>query len=314
MKLNPLIKKFQRQRKIIFRNIVIFIIKTFKSECKIIFNNYELFLSTKDSCGTNIYYESQFSKKSWDHGSLQQSLISKLLNKCNVNYNFIDAGASYGLFSFYTAPFKNVKRIISIEASPKTYNFLHKSITRNNLLNKIECINAAVSDKCDNTAYIAEHNKYSEWSRVLNTKQIKADFTDYSEIKTITIDHLIFNNDLNKNEKLFIKIDIEGSEPLAFNGMKELFKSNIDFIIMTEFHSGLLNNTDNNGAITFAKNIWDLDFAEIYQINNNKSKLIRIETKNEFLDLVLKLNKSEGYNKITNLLLCKNPQDLTSFR
>ena len=293
---------------------LIFIITKFKKECEIKFNNYSIYLPPEDRCGANIYIKNLL-KNNWVHESFEQSIISSLLENDPSNFYFIDVGASYGLFTFLAAPFSNVKKIISVEASPKTFSYLNKSVQSNGLSEKVICLNAAVSSSQGEVFYIEEHPRYSEWNRVFTKIPSDENNKESSEVNSVTIDNIIseYLPSVSSNDKILIKIDIEGGEPSAFIGMNRLFSSETDFIMMIEFHAGLLNIGEKNGSILFAKEIWSKNFCDIYQIDHRAGCITKFNSLGEFLSFVDKLNNSQGFDRISNLLICNNPLKIKNF-
>ena len=120
---------------------------------------------------------------------------------------FFDIGANIGRWSL--ANINNCKNIISVEASPNTFNKLINNIKNNN---KITCLNFAVCNSKEDyiTFYESSADTLStlnkDWltskqSRFYNQTQIKE-----IKCKTISIDKLI---EIYGNPEL-IKIDVEG--------------------------------------------------------------------------------------------------------
>lgn len=120
---------------------------------------------------------------------------------------YFDIGANIGLWSLYNI--QSTNKIISIEASPITYNKLKTNTNRDN----IECLNYAVCNNNGNDIkfYYCEGGTLSTLNKDWLTHE-KSRFygKKYNEIicKTITIDRLI---EIYGKPDL-IKIDVEGGE------------------------------------------------------------------------------------------------------
>jgi FkbM family methyltransferase len=119
----------------------------------------------------------------------------------------IDVGAGTGSETYYFSRYVGENgRVIAIEAHPETFRCLQEMVIANRLKNVV-CINAAVSDKrkplfiSDSPNHIT--NSVSE--------------TEGIQIQGITIDDIVREHALGKID--FIKMNIEGAERLALDGM-----------------------------------------------------------------------------------------------
>jgi FkbM family methyltransferase len=121
---------------------------------------------------------------------------------------FFDIGANIGRWSL--ANINNCKNIISVEASPNTFNKLINNIKNN----KITCLNFAVCNSKED--YITFYESSADTLSTLNKDWLtseKSRFYNQTQIreikcKTISIDKLI---EIYGNPEL-IKIDVEGGE------------------------------------------------------------------------------------------------------
>ncbi|MBI5221642.1 MAG: FkbM family methyltransferase, partial [Candidatus Magasanikbacteria bacterium] len=80
--------------------------------------------------------------------------------------------------------------------------------------------------------------------------------------KAITLDDFIKNNNINKID--VIKIDIEGGEPRAFAGMKELFTGESTFSMVSEWNPAALESA-NVHPLRFLRDMENKGF-EVFQI------------------------------------------------
>ena len=92
---------------------------------------------------------------------------------------------------------------------------------------------------------------------------------DVIEAESVKLD------DFLKDEKIdFIKMDIEGSEYLALDGMKSLIKKNQEVKIIAEF--------PNYKTLEFLRLLKKLEF-KIYEMKRNTKELSPIENFEEFI-------------------------------
>jgi FkbM family methyltransferase len=143
---------------------------------------------------------------------------------------FFDIGSNIGPFTLLASLF--AKKVYSFEPHPKTFLQLNNNTLINNLIN-VKCINAAISDK--NGYCSITDLKQSASNSILDEKN------GIFQITKITIDTFIYNHNISL--PTFLKIDVEGHELNAFNGLIHTLRSgSIKFIIFECNH--LSNNVD----------------------------------------------------------------------
>jgi FkbM family methyltransferase len=117
----------------------------------------------------------------------------------------IDIGANIGNHSIYWSQSDNIEKIIAFEPLKESYEYL-KNNTIDNNIRKIESFNLAVGEKEG-----LVNNRYNK--SLLEPNALEEDI---SKIKVISIDSFLLDKDYNAD---FIRIDVEGAEPLVLNGM-----------------------------------------------------------------------------------------------
>ena len=161
---------------------------------------------------------------------LDKKVISYLLTQANGNI-FLDIGAHFGFFSAFLseelAKKKNYVSVIAIEPDLSNFNCLNKTMARyKSPYVEFAGLLSAISNK-DGTLKM-----YKSDQPCIHSYE-DAGSKLYSEINSITLDSLV--SEFKKSDKLaLVKIDIDGSEPLFFQGGKKALK-NHDPIIFIEF-------------------------------------------------------------------------------
>tara|TARA_B100001179_G_scaffold215684_1_gene186081 strand:- start:221 stop:1030 length:810 start_codon:yes stop_codon:yes gene_type:complete len=150
------------------------------------------------------------------HYATYGNYLPDLLAAIDKPFAFIDIGANQGLFSLVAARNPNCQKIVALEPVPTTYAKLQANLALNGLDDRADAINAALADHAGSAeiALKPEHSgaaSLREGTHFGGAKQT---------IKLFSIAE--FDPHLPANLPLFVKIDIEGYEPLA---IRQLLKS-----------------------------------------------------------------------------------------
>lgn len=136
----------------------------------------------------------------------------------------IDGGPNYGYYTFLLEK-KNCE-VLAIEANPEIIPFLEKSIELNNSGNKVKVINKAITNITGN---VIELNILpSSLNSTIIYQHPDGPVEKTIKVETIALDSIERPVD-------FIKLDIEGAEELAWNGMQKLLERNPQCVVLLEF-------------------------------------------------------------------------------
>ena len=143
--------------------------------------------------------------------------LKSSLKKGNV---FIDIGANIGVYSLFSSSILGQDgRVISFEPFSKNYNLFKKNISLNNYQN-IQAEKIAISDMSND---IEIYYDEEETNLGMASSYATNSYTISETVKATTLDDYI--NDKNISSLDFIKIDIEGGEFKAVQGMIKTLKS-----------------------------------------------------------------------------------------
>lgn len=134
----------------------------------------------------------------------------------------IDAGAYIGYYSLLASKLVGIKgKVYAFEPSPECIELLYKNIQLNNCKN-IFVVEKAVTDKNGYRAFYISPSNLSGSSIFESSPNLQVG------VSTTTLDEAIGNEKVD-----FIKMDIEGGEPKALNGMTNIIKNspNLKMII-----------------------------------------------------------------------------------
>lgn len=156
--------------------------------------------------------------KTWDRGVITRIHLADEYNTNQLSFPsdslVIDIGAHIGIFSVYIS--KKANRVFAYEPVPENYELLKQNIKLNNLQNKVNIFNLAVSDHREKLRiYLSKFNTagHSEYKNGGNYLDVEA-----ISLKDIFDVHNLYNCD-------FLKIDAEGAEYKILFGLPiEYFK------------------------------------------------------------------------------------------
>ena len=152
-------------------------------------------------------------------GYYETDEMDMILNIVEDNWTVFDIGSNIGLHTILlNKKFKNLN-MYSFEPIPNTFDILKINLGLNNITSKI--FNCGISD--DNTNIQFYFNKGQTAASSMRDLKEDKENTDIITCKVMTLDSFCEEQKIEKID--FIKIDVEGSELLAFKGgMKVLEK------------------------------------------------------------------------------------------
>ena len=131
---------------------------------------------------------------------------------------FVDIGANIGRYTIMQAKKLKVGKVIAIEPEPRNFEILKKNIKLNNLENVIP-----VKIACSNSKGIANFWLGAEGEGTAHSLiEIKNNSKKIS-VNTETLDNIMKKLKIKKVD--LIKVDVEGLEPLIFEGAENMLKN-----------------------------------------------------------------------------------------
>ncbi len=216
--------------------------------------------------------------------------VDIILNQIkNDNTIFIDIGSNYGAYSIPVAKLKNKTNVYCFDPSEKALNQLKDNIRLNNIKN-IKYFKVGVGEKKKTVYFDDEIKNYkNSGSYEINNKNLG------KKILINSIDNLIEDGEIIPEKNIIIKMDIEGYEYLALQGLIKTIKNHNVFIFF-EFSNKIILNHDN--LLILFKNFLKQNKLKIF---NSKFYEIKIE---ELFDKIKSLPK--GHEVVGNYIISKN--------
>jgi FkbM family methyltransferase len=147
-------------------------------------------------------------------GIYEHDILKFLLNSIKDNTAYFDIGANIGLMSIPLLKANNTIKVISVEASPNTFKYLHKTREHASFKERWSVYNYAVSNNNDDVELYTAGGADGAYDSLRDTRRAK--FSGKIKVPGITIDELWAT--LGKPAVSVIKIDIEGADLLALQG------------------------------------------------------------------------------------------------
>lgn len=196
--------------------------------------------------------------KIWDQENIEM-ILRQIKNQETI---FIDIGCNYGAYSIPVAKIKNLINVYCFDPSKQALKQLKANIKLNNISN-IKYFKLGIGDK-KKTVYfddIIKNYKNSGSFEIIQTKL-------GNKININSIDNLIKSKKILPCKNIIIKMDIEGYEFFAMQGLqKTINKYNI--FILFEFSKKIFNNHRNLEILfsLFLKknklNLFDTKFSKV---------------------------------------------------
>lgn len=175
----------------------------------------KMYLDEKDSLFLSVYGY---------HEKTETEIVKNEIKEGDV---IIDVGANIGYYTLLFAKLAGkTGRVFAFEAESSNFEILEKNVHENNFTN-IVLEQKAVSDKSGVVKFYIGDESNTEnqlFKPDVNHKEI--------EIKSTSIDEYFESIDKKVD---FIKMDIQGAEPLVIKGMKKILQKNKNLKIMLEW-------------------------------------------------------------------------------
>ncbi len=187
-------------------------------------HGFKIFLDKKDPGISRTLMMPKFFRK-WHREPEFMDIIEKEVKEGMVAF---DLGANIGYVTLCLAKYVgNTGHVYSVEPSPHNYEILKKNILVNHLGNRVDAFQYAISSESGTTHF--NLSEESNLHSIVKTKYTKQTI----EVNTVSIDDFF----ADKRFPNFIKMDIEGAELQALEGMNKILSMSDETMkILMEIH------------------------------------------------------------------------------
>jgi FkbM family methyltransferase len=191
-----------------------FLLRTAGSQKEVLVNGRRMFVDLWDSAVSTHLFVS----KTWEPEETR--LVSSLLREGDV---FVDVGANVGYFTLVASDAVGKSgKVFAFEPEPKNFSLLRKNVQVN------KCANARCEQKAVTGTdypvelYLSSFN-YEDYNRGRQRAR--------TQVEGVTLDSYFAPG----TRVDFIKMDVQGAEYFALQGMKRVLRDNPDIVLMMEF-------------------------------------------------------------------------------
>lgn len=238
----------------------------------------KIYLDEKDSLFLSVY---------GFHEKTETEIVKNEIKEGNV---VLDIGANIG---YYTVLFAKLVgeagKVYAFEAEASNFKILKKNVYENNY-NNVMLEQKAVSNKSGTVKFYI--GKDSNTENQLFKPNVKH---EEIEVESVSIDEYF----KQLNQKIdFVKMDIQGAEPLVIEGMTEIIKTNKNLKIMLEWWPDAIRKygIDPSKHLTQLVNlgfkIFEIDDKNGMYLKTDIETLMRKYPNKEFEDVNLLLKKN----------------------
>jgi len=250
---------FQRGRDFIYRNI--------SEQVKLAMDvlNSEVCLKS----GTKIYVRKKDYLSRWYrcYGEYEAETMRIMRKYAREDEIFLDIGANLGVFSLEIARTEKCN-IIAFEPNPPTAECFKKSIKANKLTDRIKLFQVALSSESCKVNLI--DSPINAGASALETSASMNNIGDRYEVRAESLDDFsdfkLLLAELNKKIGL-IKMDIEGAEMLALEGMSNVLKKHKPVLIIELIDSQLRSFGSSKKELVKLLNSYDFKLSNEFEGN-----------------------------------------------
>ncbi len=202
--------------------------------------------------------------------------------------NVVDIGANIGYFAFTMASIVGAKgRVYAFEPIARNAEVLRRSIRENRFGGRVVLEEVAVADKAGEIELVTPERSVNWGGAYLRAGDAELPEGHVAEkVKTVELDECPFRRPIS-----FIKIDIEGAEPLALRGARKMLKKDRP-VILSEVNPAQLEKVAGCSAKEFISEIESYGYDSFY-LKEGKLVRKRGDSKTRVMQSVVFLPKKE---------------------
>ena len=218
------------------------------------------------------------------------SLLPILTKEIKHDYNVLDLGAHIGFYTVFMANLVGSRgKVYAFEPSPENFTLLRKNSKEVKHQN-VTIENKGVADK-------TKKEKFYLYGSLTNSLGVGL-YDDINNASAVEVDIVSLDDYFQSYDGSidFIKMDIEGAEKLALDGMINVITKNPQLKILTEFAPFALSKVSRINPEEYLFKLKEWGFT-LFELEGYTTNLLPIDIKK----LTLTLSPSDGGGVATNI-------------
>jgi len=249
----------------------------FKSELEINYKDVSVTFDTTSDIAKKWFYPRYI------YGEPHEPALTELIyNELSYSDTFFDIGSNLGYFSLLSS--KICKEVHSFELDPKLVSEFQESLNRNPVIEEVYLNCVAISDKTGDLVSYTPKQYQNRSTNQINFKENK-NFSYKIMTPTLSLDHYCRKKELFPN---LLKMDIEGAEIIAIDGMSRVIQNTEKIII--EVHPKKIKNDFNKNTLSLFEKILSQDenfkvfnILKDKNVDNVNKEVKKLESSQPFL-------------------------------
>lgn len=214
-------------------------------------------------------------------------------SKIKPAMTIIDIGANLGYYTVLASRLVGEQGLVlAFEPEPNFFKLLSKNINRNDIKNVNHYEMAIAEKKGISELHLSDENKGH--NSLIYSEELKTSVN----VKTTTLDDFLNSQIIKKVD--IIKMDIEGAEILAIEGMKNTLIKHTPLLFL-EFSPHLIAKLNRN-PIDFLSVLREIGYS-VYHINKVRQSLDGVSDFKKFIDSITEGNYADIYCEKTDARL-----------
>lgn len=169
-------------------------------------------------------------------GQYETPLTNYFVSSLQPGSHCLDIGANFGYFTCLMARFCPNGRVVGVEADRHVYEIARDNVFINGFGGFAEVIHAAAGDSASDMTLYRRNTRSGNTSIIRFPDEFTAQLAETPsqafEVKGLRIDDLLPRMEGRVD---FIKVDVEGAEPLVFDGARATIAANPNLAIVVEW-------------------------------------------------------------------------------
>jgi FkbM family methyltransferase len=189
---------------------------------------------------------------------------SLLLGALDERTTFVDAGAHIGVYTVLGSD--RARRVVAFEPDPYNFAALRRNVKAAGCTN-VEIRPEAVADRPGRAPFRAFR---STFSGSLLPREVD-EYREF-EVEVVCLDDVFAKADI---ERLVVKLDLEGAEPLALEGMEKILRRTDMLVLFVELNPEALD-TGRSSANSFIGGLAQLPLKRAF-VDESRRELVPLE-------------------------------------